>query len=88
MRRYGPRMTMQHLARQYIAVNERGLRIGESHPRARLSDHEVDLMRTLHEEYHMGYTELAEKFECSVSGTAKLCRYERRNQAAAAFKSA
>lgn len=30
-----------------VKINERGRRIGESHPRAVLSDHEVDLLLTL-----------------------------------------
>lgn len=33
-----------------VAVNERGLRIGEGHPRAVLSDHEVELLLQLLEE--------------------------------------
>lgn len=45
-------------------------------------------MRTLHEEYCMSYAELAENSNASVSGTANLCRYERRNQTAEAFKAA
>lgn len=34
----------------------------------------------------MSYGVLAEKFECSKSAAAKLCRYERRGQTQAAFK--
>lgn len=33
-----------------ISYNERGNRIGESNPMARLTDHEVDLIRELYEE--------------------------------------
>lgn len=79
-------MTTQRPTRSFIVVNEKGRRIGESHPRARLSDHEVDLMLTLREEYHMSYGMLAAKFECSKSSVAKLCKYERRCQTPAAFK--
>lgn len=44
-----------------VQVNERGRRIGESHPRARLTDHEIDLIRELAEE-GMSYREIADKF--------------------------
>lgn len=40
-------MTMARPDGRYVAVNAAGLRIGEGHPRARLTDHKVDLMRTL-----------------------------------------
>lgn len=33
-----------------VAVNERGFRIGEDHPRAVLSDHDVELLHQLLEE--------------------------------------
>jgi hypothetical protein len=33
-----------------VQVNETGRRIGESHPRAKLSDHEIDLIRELYED--------------------------------------
>lgn len=33
-----------------MQVNERGCRIGEQHPRARLTDHEIDLIAELYEE--------------------------------------
>ena len=68
-----------------VAVNERGLLIGEDHPRARLTDGEVELIRLLHEE-GMSYTVLAEKFEVSKWAVGRICRYERRAQTPAAFK--
>jgi len=68
-----------------VAVNERGLLIGEDHPRARLTDGEVELIRLLHEE-GMSYTVLAEKFEVSKWAVGRICRYERRAQPPAAFK--
>ena len=47
-----------------VAVNERGHVVGESHPRAALTDHEVDLMLQLRDEgYSIGW--LARKFEVS-----------------------
>lgn len=56
----------------------RGRRAGESHPRARLTDHEIELMRTMHEELGMGYRRLARIFECGRSYVQKVCRYTRR----------
>lgn len=35
---------------KFLPVNERGKRINEGHPRAKLSDHEVDLVLALLEE--------------------------------------
>lgn len=35
------------MPRQDVKTNEKGRRIGESHPRAVLSDHEVDLLHDL-----------------------------------------
>lgn len=37
------------MKRAYVFVNEAGRRVGESHPRAKLTDHEVDLIRQLAE---------------------------------------
>lgn len=40
-------------------------RRGEAHYMAKLTDHEVVLIRELHEKYKLGYRKIAEKFECS-----------------------
>ena len=42
-------------------VNERGRRIGEPHPRAKLTGHEIELIRELAE--RMSYREIAARFE-------------------------
>lgn len=55
-----------------------GHRMGESHPRARLSDHDVELMRRLHEEHGLGYGTLADKFECGASTARDICTYRTR----------
>ena len=50
----------------------------------RLTDHEVELMRVLHEEFpqghpqHVGYRKLVKIFGCSYTYTANICRYRRR----------
>ena len=68
-----------------VAVNDAGLRIGEDHPNSKLTDAEVETIRQMHED-GMSYKTLAEKFEVSKGAIAKLCRYERRGQHVANFK--
>lgn len=69
-----------------VAVNDAGLRIGEGHHCAVLTDSEVDLIREMHENDGVSYKTLAEKFEVSKGAVAKLCRYERRAQTPANWK--
>lgn len=71
--------------KRLVAVNAGGLRIGEDHPRARLTNAEVERIRSLHGE-GVGYNTLAEKFEVAVCTIGRICRYERRAQAADRFK--
>jgi DNA invertase Pin-like site-specific DNA recombinase len=68
-----------------VAVNDAGLRIGEDHPNSKLTDAEVELIRSLHES-GMSYATLAEKFEVSRWTIGRICRYERRGQIPARFK--
>lgn len=68
-----------------VAVNEAGLRIGEDHPNAKLTDSEVERIRQLHE-HGMTYGTLAEKFEVSKWTIGRICRYERRAQTVMNFK--
>lgn len=65
-----------------IAVNEKGYRIGESHKDAKLSDHEIDLMRELRESdpKTWSYRRLAEKFEVAKSYAESVCKYRCRAQ--------
>lgn len=69
-----------------IAVNDRGYRVGESHPRAALTDAEVELIRRLHEREKMSYPIIAEKFEISVHTAGRICRYQRRAEVATRWK--
>lgn len=68
-----------------VAVNERGQRIGESHPRAVLTDHEVELLLELRAE-GFSYGWLARKFEVHKQTVAKICTGTRRSQIAAIFR--
>lgn len=70
---------------QVVALNDGGYRIGETHHRAVLTDHEVDLLRELREE-GFSYDWLAEKFEISIWTVGRICRYERRAQTPARYR--
>lgn len=61
-----------------IGVNELNIAVGQDNPSADLTDREVELMRSLRETEGWTYDRLAEKFECSKSLVAMICRYERR----------
>jgi len=60
-----------------IVLNEHGRRINESHPRALLTDNEINLIRKLHEDgldrqgrvirKGLSYRQIAEKFEEMVA---------------------
>ncbi|WP_429474741.1 helix-turn-helix domain-containing protein [Paraburkholderia atlantica] len=70
-----------------IGVNEKGLRVGQDHQRAKLSDAAVELIRKLHEE-GMSYRVIAEKFEIAKSTVQDICTYRRRAQIAAKWRTA
>ena len=72
--------------RAMVGVNEKGLRCGEDHQHAILTDAEVELMRTMHEADGWSYSRLAEKFEISKSAVAMICRYERRADVPVRYK--
>lgn len=71
---------------QKIAVNENGLRIGEDHQRAKLTDHEVDTIRELHEGQGYGYRRLAKMFNVHRMTIRDICKYRKRWQIAARVK--
>lgn len=54
-----------------------GWRCGESHHRAKVSDHDVELMRELHEE-GMKVSEIARKFDCARSTVSDIVHYRHR----------
>lgn len=70
-----------------VAVAANGRRVGESHPKAKLTDHDVDLIRELATERDdaglvvkagLSYRVLAEKFDVCKWVIAKIVRCERR----------
>lgn len=65
-----------------VAVNDARRRIGEDHPRAVLSDHEVELVHRLREE-GLTLAEIAGKMEVSKGCVWKIVSGLRRGQVAA-----
>lgn len=65
---------------KHIALNENGRRIGESHPRAKLLDHEVDQVLALLEA-GLSYAQVAAKMDVSKSCIAHIATGRRRGQA-------
>jgi len=69
-----------------VKLNERGRRIGDSHPRSKLSDHEVDLIRELWEGVlepdgsitRLGVRRIARKFEISKAQVQRIVSYRQR----------
>lgn len=72
-------------AGRVVRVNERGLRIGEDHQRAKLTDHEVELLLRLHA-LGWTYADLGRKFEVSKSYARKLCIGAKRTQTCAGHR--
>lgn len=62
-----------------IALNEHGRRIGESHPRAKLLDHEVDQVLALLDA-GLSYAQVAVKMDVSKSCIAHIATGRRRGQ--------
>jgi hypothetical protein len=75
-------MNLQILRETLEGSNMQVLRIGrgsgQRHPKAKLSDREVDLLRTLREVEGWSYGKLATAFEVSKAAVADLCKYRRR----------
>ena len=65
--------------RKTIAFNEHGRRIGESHPRAKLLDHEVEQVLALLDA-GLSYAAVAAKFDVSKSCIAHIAAGRRRGQ--------
>ncbi|MDZ7918501.1 hypothetical protein [Rhodoferax sp.] len=68
-----------------VGVNDIGRRVGDSHPNAKLTDHEVDLLLSLRDE-GWPYSKLATKFEISKSQARNICKGLKRCQIPARYK--
>lgn len=62
-----------------VAVNDRGLRIGEDHPNARYTDVEIAMVLALHDE-GFGYKRIAKMCDMPRSTVRDLCKGLRRCQ--------
>lgn len=62
-----------------VGISESGSRVGETHHRAKLSDHDIDLIRELHEE-GLSYREIAIKFCVGKSTVRDIVKCRRRWQ--------
>ncbi len=71
-----------------IGVDARGRRTGQWHPRAKLTDREVDQLRALRESDPVAWTfaALAEKFEITKRHAKRLCDYSQRDAAPAEYR--
>lgn len=69
-----------------IGVNESGRRVGESHKDAKISDHEVEVIRMLHEAEGWGYRRLVKWSGLGKTTIRKICNYQIRVQTATRFK--
>ncbi|MCS3902806.1 DNA invertase Pin-like site-specific DNA recombinase [Methylohalomonas lacus] len=58
-----------------LTIAPSGHRAGESHPKAKLSDNDVRLIRELHENHGLGYGTIAKKFDSSRSTIISICNY-------------
>lgn len=70
----------------FVAVDENGQRIGETHPNAKLTDAEVEQIRDLHELAKWTYDQLATAYGAPKITIAKICTYQRRANTIARWK--
>lgn len=68
-----------------IGVNERGNRIGEDHPGAKLTDNDVDIILELRDE-GWAYRRIAGKMDCSSRQVRRICNGTHRAQRASRYK--
>jgi hypothetical protein len=68
-----------------VGVSEKGLRVGEYHPNAKLTNREVDTLRDLHESGY-GYRRLAKMFDIGITTARKYVKCELRSQCVHHFK--
>lgn len=70
----------------YVALNEDGRRICETHHRAVYSDAFIERIRSLHEDEFWSYGRIAMHLHISQRTVGKVCRYEVRNQYATRWR--
>lgn len=76
---------MTDTTKRTVAINELGRRIGQDHHNAVLTNHDVELLLTMHEE-GAGYRRLSAKFEVSKSLVRNIIKGKCRGQYPTAWK--
>lgn len=76
----------QSAKKRVVALNDRGCRIGETHPRAKLTDNEVDLVFELRDA-GLTLAAIAEKLDVTKGTIWKILTGRRRGQVAARWVS-
>lgn len=79
---------MLAVARRMVGVSDYGVPVGEDHPRAKLTDVEVNKIRDLFEHYGFSYNDIAAMFNVPKSTVSSICRYERRATSAVDWRPA
>jgi hypothetical protein len=79
-------MVMTVGGRVYVAYNEDGRRVGETHHNARIPDAVVDKIRERYEDEGASCTQLSRELSLSVKTIHKIVYYERRVQTAVRWK--
>ena len=72
-------MAKIQLMEKSVTLNEDGRRIGESHPRAKLSDNDVDDIRDMFDR-GVSTHQIAARFQLHERYVRKLCDFKARNQ--------
>ena len=67
---------------QYRQANDSGRYVGESHPKAKLSDADVEQMRDMHERLGLSTRLIARTFNVSRRTVRCILSYENRSQVA------
>lgn len=63
---------------RYVATNDRGVRLGQYHQNAKLTDQQVDQIRQLHEEGGLSYRQISRLLGVALGTVRCLCAYKRR----------
>jgi hypothetical protein len=73
------------MTQRLVGIDENGLRVGEDHQRATLTDGDVELMRELHAE-GIGYTRLAKMFDVTRCHVRDIVKFRKRATAPVAWR--
>ena len=72
---------------KFIGLNDEGRRVGETHHRAKLTDHDIELIRRLREaKPPMSIAEIAKKFDVCKGLVSRIVNYKHRAQIATRWK--